>query len=313
MRRWEEDVTVRDLQVQRLRLAPGRCLWCDYDLAGLAADAVCPECGKPCEVEKALPRCPEKKLLRHAPPAWRRRVVLGVRMLDWAGWLVCGFVGAAALWLLFAAVVVGMFQKTDAGDYGSFAIYAMMALAVGGLVLGVTASWLVTTPPPEGGITLRARLRLRWSAVFLGVLQLAWVAPSLFDLPMEAKSLRWVGLGANVLAAIWGWSLLRFCARLEWHTARWTARRMSAYSAARGTFSGLLALVAIGSVLMSWFRWSEGMSLGWEGLFERPGEQSRMYGQLIVLLAWILWSSSVRVVVPAVRGEHRAGAALDLK
>jgi len=117
------------------------CARCGYNLRGLRAGHLCPECGTP--IERSL----IGNLLRFADPVWLDKLRLGV---------------ALKLWMLLVALVVGA-GGAVAAAFGLFVIQAALSLVAG--VLGLWALWLITTPEPniattEDPMSLRRLLRV---------------------------------------------------------------------------------------------------------------------------------------------------------
>jgi len=116
------------------------CARCGYNLRGLRADHLCPECGTP--IERSL----AGNLLRFADPAWVDKLRLGV---------------ALKLWMMLIALIVGV-GGAAASAFGLFVIQAVLSLITG--VLGLWALWLITAPEPnvaktEDPMSLRRLLR----------------------------------------------------------------------------------------------------------------------------------------------------------
>lgn len=86
--------------------APGPpvCLSCGYELGGLAAGALCPECAFP--VARSLER---SRLIRTADPAWVARVHCALGRLSWAMrtvlWFGCGVIAVGLIGTVIEYVV----------------------------------------------------------------------------------------------------------------------------------------------------------------------------------------------------------------
>ena len=116
------------------------CARCGYNLRGLRADHLCPECGTP--IERSL----IGNLLRFADPEWLAKLRLGIALRLW-NLLVAAFLGVGA--------VIAQF-------FGLFTIQTAIGI-LGGL-LGLWAVWLITTPEPniavsEDSMSLRRLIR----------------------------------------------------------------------------------------------------------------------------------------------------------
>lgn len=132
------------------------CVICGYNLRGLKASGLCPECGSP------ILRSTQGDLLQHADPAWLGKLLLGVRLKLWNTLLglVFGTLAGVATMLL--------------GRGGPLIVAGVLAVAS---VLGVLAVFLITAQEPrtalsEDPVTLRKAVRLCVIVALVGQLSL---------------------------------------------------------------------------------------------------------------------------------------------
>lgn len=139
--------------------AGARCLICGYDLAGLDASGVCPECATP--IERSL----RGNLLRYASPEYIKTLRRGAALvfvamlLNIFGGLVVGAVGIA-----LSALNVSSHGAIDV----LFDIATLAAMLFGW--------WLLSTPDPAFvGVddSRNWRARLRWMLPFASIVILA--------------------------------------------------------------------------------------------------------------------------------------------
>ncbi len=144
------------------------CRGCGYDLKGIAADGICPECAS------AVERSIRGDLLQFCDPAWLDRLGQGLLLI---------FVGIIAgtvlqIGIMIAAVIAGAIVTTT-GAPGAMTI----VMVTGGLVMAIVTlvnvigAWLVTTQDP-GRTETEAQLSARNVARFL-------IMVSLVSAPMQ--------------------------------------------------------------------------------------------------------------------------------
>lgn len=119
------------------------CRRCGYNVRGLRADGLCPECGTPIGLST------HGDLLRYADPAWVEKLRLGIKYMLW-GIVVSIVVGFLGGWLAHAT----------GGGKG-----VQQAIGLLGGLLGVYGAWLLTSPDPsrvgeDRYITARKFIRL---------------------------------------------------------------------------------------------------------------------------------------------------------
>lgn len=134
------------------------CTSCGYNLRGLRAGGLCPECANP--IDRSL----RGDLLIYADPAWLRRLHLGVRLM---------------LWYVVLSIMMGVLGGI-VGGLGLPLIIAMLpALAVG--FVYVASVYCLTTQEPrisgsEESMTLRNVIRasalVSYAGSLIGVLSM---------------------------------------------------------------------------------------------------------------------------------------------
>jgi uncharacterized integral membrane protein len=109
------------------------CIRCEYDLAGLADDAVCPECGL--DVARSRER---SRLLRGADVPWLQTLGRGLQDLEWAMSLaVAAFIGGIVLVIVVLLLGLAFDVERVFGFFGWPVFLLMMAAAVLGLFLHI--------------------------------------------------------------------------------------------------------------------------------------------------------------------------------
>jgi hypothetical protein len=130
------------------------CRACGYDLRGLRASDVCPECAA------AVQQSVEGDLLRFCDPTWVDRLARGT------AWILWGILGAVACNVGFGILVVALAiaQVVSIG-----VLTAGLGFLLAGISLvGVLGVWFLTTPDPGHAVTAgggRARTVARWCAM----------------------------------------------------------------------------------------------------------------------------------------------------
>jgi hypothetical protein len=190
------------------------CRRCSYNLRGLLAVGLCPECGTP--VGRSL----QGDLLRFADPNWVERLARGGRLV------MIGLTLVVLGMFIFSALIGALAAMAGpaAAPMGWILIGSLLSLAPWLVLLfGV---WLITTPDPSGlGEDRYARSR---RMVRAGVL--ASLASVVFDLiipdqglPAGATggtafvvtiALAVLGLGLSLVTTIGGLAYIRFLSRL---------------------------------------------------------------------------------------------------
>jgi len=145
------------------------CRGCGYNLKGIAADGICPECAG------AVERSIRGDLLHFCDPAWLDRLRHGL-LLIFVG-IISGTV--LQIGIMIAAVIVSAIAATRGGATGPMTIF----IVTGGLVMAIVAlvniigAWLVTTQDP-GRTETEAQLSARKVARFA-------IMASLVSAPMQ--------------------------------------------------------------------------------------------------------------------------------
>jgi hypothetical protein len=134
------------------------CRKCGYNLRGLLADSVCPECGTP------VGRSTHGDLLRFCDPAWVGTLASGMN------WIVAGIICYTGIICYIGSVVLMMLLFRALGGPGSLAWFQWAVLAIG--LVSLIGHWRLTTPDPvrveaEPSITARSLVRIAMSASFV--------------------------------------------------------------------------------------------------------------------------------------------------
>jgi hypothetical protein len=125
------------------------CLHCGYNLRGLRADGLCPECGSP------IGRSVLGNFLRYSDVTWLQAVGKGTTV---------------KLWVIGLSILLGAASGV-AGTFGAAEALVLPAVIVSGL--GLWGAWLITTQEPrmalhEDPVTLRKAVRLCAVLAFFG-------------------------------------------------------------------------------------------------------------------------------------------------
>jgi hypothetical protein len=239
-------------------VADGTCLGCDYDLRGLRRDGTCPECGW--SIEWSL----DGAALRHADPAWLRRVGSGL------GWL---FVGNL-LWLVMPiAVPILMMVFGRVGEYVAMTVvYMGLLIPDGCLLLG---TWWATAAEPGGGQGGNADSRLRrlarWALIVGGAAWLVSYTLPAIGINFWPEFVVWSALVACYLSVLgYPLGLLALYSYLPRFAHREGHRRL-----AQGTRPMKWTLVVMHVVMWGWFVWRvsgandpiPGLNSGWVPCF----------------------------------------------
>jgi len=145
------------------------CRGCGYDLKGIAADGVCPEC------TSAVDRSIRGDLLQFCDPAWLDRLRQGLLLIFFG--IISGTV--AQIGIMIAAVIAAAIGAATGGASRAMTI----VMVTGGLVTAIVAlvnvigAWLVTTQDP-GRAETEAQLSVRNVARFA-------IMASLVSAPMQ--------------------------------------------------------------------------------------------------------------------------------
>jgi hypothetical protein len=192
------------------------CIRCGYDLSGLGAESLCPECALPAAVSRE--RSP---LLRGADREWLRGVAGGLRGIDRAMWAILGvLVGSIAITLL--AVVIEVALRVDVRG-GAWIAAAWLAGLAAAAALHIMGCWRLTVATPsEYAPPVRARLVLRASGVALPVAAALVVLPHRLFPPMAPPARMGAVIGAQAIGVAFGLSLGRVMEHLERRTPGWS-------------------------------------------------------------------------------------------
>jgi len=104
------------------------CARCGYNLRGLRADGLCPECAAP--IEHSL----QGNMLKFADAAWLQKVKRGI---------------ALKLWNVLFAVAGGFTGAIIGALAPGVAPLVILVLSIMGAALGIAAAWLLTAPEPN--------------------------------------------------------------------------------------------------------------------------------------------------------------------
>jgi hypothetical protein len=108
-------------------IADRACRRCGYNVRGLRAEGLCPECGTPIGLST------HGDLLRYADPAWVEKLRLGIKYM---------------LWGIVVSIVVGFLASCLARAAGrGKEVQQAIGLLAG--LLGVYGAWLLTSPDPS--------------------------------------------------------------------------------------------------------------------------------------------------------------------
>lgn len=192
------------------------CIRCGYNIRGLDPTGECPECG----VRLALSL--RSRLLKHADPAYVRRLHRGARTLFWAFISVFFLFGGR---MAAGAVITILFGSAVALG----AAMTMLSIAwVGAVAWGL---WLVTSPDPARFARATrdgARRTVRWALGAAAAGYIVQAVAALFVVPPTGASgvarfahpinlLTLAGAGAVIVAApVAYFALLAYLRRIGW-------------------------------------------------------------------------------------------------
>lgn len=247
------------------------CIICEYELGGLAADGVCPECST------AIERSLRGDWLRYEEPQWLARVASGLRLMRWG--VLCaalGFVSVIAM-----ALVIGLLVGSG-GSQGSSFLVGVVAMVMGALMMGLMLAsvvlyglgcWWVTALNRVGASVLKGeRLAARWtmplfasSALMMSAWSVARGARSSWPVWVTA-----VMMGAVVL--VWAGHRVAISLalrRLHQRTGSWNRKTRRAHARPWGAAGIVVVLcaLAIGLPLIMGIRAGRGEGLALFVLF----------------------------------------------
>lgn len=142
------------------------CMGCQYELAGLASDSVCPECGM------SIARSLTGDLLANADPHWLKKIYTGFRLIIYSV-LVPLVLMILSLLGVFVFVLIESFAGPNT-MFDRFVKLAEASLEVLGWIVIVASTlcaiygwFLATTPEPDrhDEQTQQGRRYARWTAV----------------------------------------------------------------------------------------------------------------------------------------------------
>jgi len=275
------------------------CIICEYELGGLAADGVCPECST------AIERSLRGDWLRYEEPQWLARVARGLRLMRWG--VLCaalGFVSVIAM-----ALVIGLLVGSG-GSQGSTLLVGVVAVAMGALMMGLMLTsavlyglgcWWVTALNRAGASVLkRERLAARWTMPLFASSALLMSGGSLARGAMANWPV-WVAtvmLGALVL--VWAGHRVAISLalrRLHQRTGSWDRKARRAHARPWGAAGIVVVLcaLAIGLPLIVGIRAGRG-----EGL-----------ALFVLFVGMIAMDGRLRAAARGVKGEIAAQGQAD--
>lgn len=270
------------------------CIVCEYELGGLAADGVCPECAT------AIERSLRGDWLRHEEPRWLARVARGLRLMRWG--VLCaalGFVSVIAM-----SLVIGLLIGSG-GSPGSSLLVGVVALAMGALMTGLMLAsavlyglgcWWVTALNRAGASVLKGeRLAARWTMPLFAssvLLMSAWgvAQGAMSSWPVWAAT---VMMGAVVL--VWAGHRVAMSLalrRLHQRTGSWDRKTRRAHARPWGAAGIVVVLCALVIGLPLTMRVGAGRG---EGL-----------ALFVLFVGMIAMDGRLRAAARAVRGEVAA-------
>ena len=170
------------------------CIRCGYNLRGLSANSVCPECGT------AVGRSFQGDLLRFAPPEWVEKLARGVR------------------WALAGAIIAIL--GTGVSSVCAYAVghheFIQLVMQVSGII-GVIGYWMATTRDPgrlerEPLITARKLIRATIVTSYLWGFVMAGI--KIASSPASITAINVGMLGWGVVAAVEYCSIFAYARQL---------------------------------------------------------------------------------------------------
>jgi hypothetical protein len=192
-----------------------RCDVCGYELCGLAASGVCPECGEAIEMSVR----PERSL-RFTDPAWLESNARAMGMLAWSA----RGLGASGIALFLALASIG-----NDGEWGVWragigvAVVTTMAASFVGVGL---SSWRLGGLPASGRApTMRARRWVRWGGPMISAIPCVWFGALALDPRRDSAkhAFAMVSLAAVVVGVIYLFSLSSVLEGMHRRTGDWNS------------------------------------------------------------------------------------------
>jgi hypothetical protein len=176
------------------------CRKCGYNLRGLPAAGLCPECGA------AVALSIHGDLLRFSDPAWLRRLQGGVRLI------------LASVAVTLFAVVLGFLAVTVLRSTIIDLRFANSLIAIAGALLGFWGGWQLTEPDPSGLGEDRygtSRKIIRVSlAIGIANTALQFIEKLSTVRPEIAMTLSLIGAGSGLIGIVGEFAQLNYLAKL---------------------------------------------------------------------------------------------------
>ncbi len=244
---------------------PPMCIGCGYDLRGLAAGGVCPECG--IEIRLSMQR---SKLLRYALRSWLRDLARGAQLMYLSIVILFVLPLGGSLLVIVAGVLWEIVGLPTLPAWGVTVLAVMGVLLLVAAVLAyVVGCWWISSAPEAAVVPRRAaRFCVRWFGPALAPL-VVWG-----DVMFPVLPWPWQPVPRLAVTAL-GWSVVfslgSIYHHLERRTSSWDPKLAVKHRGNRSNAVVMLLICAAPPVFeMAWFaamgRGASNWSIGGLGL-----------------------------------------------